>query len=1082
MTSRRLLARLLLASALALVSGAGAAALQITPAAYQAMKWRLIGPFRGGRAVAVAGVPQHPARFYFGSVDGGVWKTPDAGRTWQPLWTHEPVASIGALAVAPSDPKVIYAGTGEADIRSDLSIGGGVYKSTDAGRTWSYTGLRETRQISKIVVDPANPDIVLVAALGHAYAPNPERGVFRSTDGGRTWKKTLFTDSSTGAIDLCLDPTNPQVVYAAMYNAHRVPWSTYPPAEGRGSGIYKSMDGGVTWKRLIRSGESGGLAHGLPAGLLGRIGIAVAYGAHHTRVYALIEARKNGGLYRSDDGGINWQRVSSDPRITERGWYFGNIVVDPKNEDVVYLPDVSLYRSTDGGRTFIAYKGAPGGDDYHALWIDPLNSNRMVLGSDQGTVVTLNDGKTWSSWYNQATAQFYHVAVDNQFPFRVYGGQQDSGSASVASRGNDGAITVREWHPVGAGESGYIAPDRSDPQIVYGGDTYGIVHRYDERTGQVQDVSPDPLPRTFGPNSNMVANRLRFTWTSPLVFSPQDPHVLYLGAQYVLETTDAGHSWKRISPDLTQTAASPSRDGVAGGIPEGVGDGVVYTIAPSPVRGGEIWAGTDNGLIQLTTNGGASWRDVTPLEIAPRKSPGGFTLPSWSKISLIEASHFDAGTAYAAVDRHRLDDYAPYIYRTHDYGKTWTKITDGIEAPAYVHAVREDPVQKGLLYAGTETGVYVSFDDGGHWQPLQLNLPTCSIRDLAIHDNELVVATHGRSFWILDDVEPLRQLSQSAQNILTSQAYLLQPEAAVRVRRDVNADTPLPPETSAGQNPPSGAILDYYLKSPPQGEITLTILGPNGIVREFKSGAKPKPVEEHLEFPRYWLRPPEPLTKNAGMNRFIWDLRSTPPRSISHDYTMHAVFGENTPAQPRGPLVLPGEYTVRLTIAGQNYDRQLEVKMDPRVTASPEDLKQEFDLGTRISRGIDLVFGLHSQIANLDSQLAADEKGLAGGGKLGVEAEIDDLRRQLRVIGAGVHEPDGPPAQGLTEVNEDLVTLSGAVGGADAAPTLEASEDASRSIASVRALATRWQQIKSTSVLRLNARLKAAGIPALKVP
>ncbi|MGH9351819.1 MAG: WD40/YVTN/BNR-like repeat-containing protein, partial [Terriglobia bacterium] len=834
------------------------------------------------------------------------------------------------------------------------------------------------------------------------------------------------------------------------YNAHRVPWSTYAPVEGPGSGIYKSTDGGVTWTEIT--------GHGLPAGQIGRIGLAVGYGNNHNRIYALIEATKDGGLYRSDDGASTWQRVSADPRITERGWYFGNIIVDPNNADTVYVPDVSFYRSTDGGKHFIAYKGAPGGDDYHALWIDPKNSNRMILGSDQGTVITLDGGETWSSWYNQATAQFYHVATDNHFPYRVYGAQQDSGSAAVLSRGNDGLITVREWHPVGGGESGYITPDPADLNIVYGGDTYGLVHRFDRLTGQVQDVSPDPFMRSLAAGADIADSKLRFTWTSPLVFSPQNPNTLYLGAQFLLETTNGGESWKAISPDLTlppgSKAGSRNR-------------GVIYTLAPSPVRSGEIWVGTDNGRVQITLNGGNTWQDVTP--------PG---LPSWSKLSLIEASHFDAGTAYAAVDRHRLGDLAPYIYRTHDFGKTWTEITKGIEAPAYVHAVREDPARKGLLYAGTETGVYISFDNGENWEPLQLNLPTSSIRDLVIHDSDLIVATHGRSLWILDDLSPLRQLDQQ---VINSNVYLFQPETAMRIRRDVNEDTPLPPETPAGQNPPNGAVIDYYLKSAPGGKVALEILDSQGnLVRRYESGATPKPAKGPLEFPRYWLRPPMPLTTNAGMNRFVWDLRYATPPAIVPSYTMHAVFGENTPALPLGPLALPGNYTVRLIVAGHHYDQTLAVKMDPRVTTPQSDIIQELQLGLNISRDLKVEYAAHSEIASLESQLKSLQEHLGGDDDAStLTGEIEEAARNVKAIDQGSHSGN-VNRQGLTQLDGQLVTLSGTVGGADAAPTNQARQAFDQCHAPLEGILGRWKEMQHNAIPKLNADLKKDGISPLK--
>lgn len=1017
-------------------SPGAAFAQRITPADYGAMKWRLIGPFRGGRALAVSGVTDNPNVYYFGSVDGGVWKTTDGGRVWRPLWTHEDVASIGALAVSPSDPKVIYAGTGEADMRSDISFGDGVYKSTDGGKTWKNIGLRATRHIGKILIAPRDPNIILVAALGRAYGPNPERGVYRSTDGGATWQKVLYKDENTGAIDLCFNPRNPQVVYAAMWNARRPPWSTYPPDEGPGSGLYKSIDGGATWTELR--------GHGLPTVQMGRIGVAVSYTQGGNVVYALIQAGKQSGLYRSDDGGGSWLRVSSDPRITERDWYFGHVTVDPHDPNVVYVPDVALYRSEDGGKTFVPLKGAPGGDDYHTLWIDPANSSRMILGSDQGTVISVDGGETWTTWYNQPTAQFYHVAVDHQFPFRVYGGQQDSGSASVPSRSDYGQISYRDWYSVAAGESGYVAPDPLDPDVVYGGDNYGTLWRFDNRTGQAQDISPCPLPRSVA--NSIATQKCRFTWTSPLVFSPKNPHALFFGSQFVLETTDGGQSWRKISPDLTV---------VPGAHPKEPPRGVVYTIAPSPVSEGEIWAGSDNGLLWLTTDGGQHWQNVSP--------PG---LPSWSKISLIEASHFNAGIAYAAVDRHRVNDFKPYIYRTTDYGKTWTLITDGIGEPAYVHAVREDPVRQGLLYAGTETGVYVSFDNGGHWESLQLNLPTASIRDLAIQNNELAVATHGRSFWILDDVTPLRQLNQQ---VLNSDVYLFRPEIAIRVRRSVNHDTPLPRETPVGENPPAGAIIDYYLGSVPQATVKIEITDSHGrVIRAFASGAEARPLPKLLRFAYSWLPHPMPLAKNTGMNRFVWDLRYPDPPALVHDYSMGATIANGTRRLPQGPLVVPGTYTVRLTIGTHSYDQPLVVRMDPRVSTSASDLGRQLNLAMRIWQGLSQNHDAYTEIKSLEPQLKTVKANLAGNRRARLTvSSLEALGRKAAGIEAG-----SGAAEGLAELNEELATLETAVESADTAPTTQLIAVTDEKLTALKARLSDWDELKSKTLPALNEQLR----------
>ncbi len=1046
--------RIMLVGFVAVFATAVARGQAIVPGDYASMHWRLIGPFRGGRALAPAGVPSEPGVFYFGSVDGGVWKTDNAGRTWQPLWRHEAVASIGSIAIAASNPSIIYVGTGEADMRSDISFGDGVYKSTDGGKTWRNVGLRETTQIGKILIDPRNPDLVLAAALGRPYGPNPDRGVFRSADGGKTWRKVLYENENTGAIDLCADPVDPDIVYASLWNARRPPWSVYGPDEGQGSGIYKSTDEGLTWTKLS--------GHGLPTVEMGRIGLAVARPEGGRIIYALIQAGKQSGLYRSDNAGATWRRTSSDPRITERDWYFGHVTVDPNNANRVYVPDVALYRSEDGGRTFMPLKGAPGGDDYHTLWIDPADSRRMIVASDQGTVISVDGGETWSSWYNQPTAQFYHVVVDHQFPFRVYGSQQDSGTASVTSRSDYGEISFRDWYPIGGGESGYIAPDPLNPNIVFGGDYYGGLTRFDQRTGQVLNISPCPILRSLAQN---IANaKCRFTWTSPLVFSPQDPHMLYFGAQFLLATENGGQSWKRISPDLTQTSSAPTGkgEGAGAGARRAADRGVIYTVAPSSIEPGEIWVGTDNGLIQLTRDGGKTWENVTPKGLA-----------AWSKISLIDASHFNAGTAYAAVDRHRMNDYQPYIYRTDDYGKTWTEIANGISAPAYLHAVREDPVRRGLLYAGTETGVYVSFDDGGHWLPLQMNLPTASIRDLAIADNDLVVATHGRSFWILDDLTPLRQLNA---NVVDSPVFLFKPDTAMRIRRDVNQDTPLTAETPLGQNPPNGAIIDYYLKAEPQGPVSLEILNAEGKpVRQFESGAPVPPFPKLLRFTYSWLRHPMPLTENAGLNRFVWNLRYPSPPVLHPSHTIGAVVGQNTPTLPQGRFVLPGDYTVRLTVEGKSYSRQLHVVMDPRVQATEQDLAEQFSLEAKLSADLMRDGAAVAQIRGLEDRLRAVEGRMASS-PAGRQARqsLEQIGQQAARILHGSEQDGGQ--EGLLDLDGDLATLDTVADSADARPTDPCQSYAQRARQALDAQLAHWDELRSKDMPIVNQDLREYGM------
>jgi photosystem II stability/assembly factor-like uncharacterized protein len=960
-----------------------------------------------------------------------VWKTTNGGITWKPIFDHQPIASIGALAVASSNPSIIYVGTGEADFRSDLTYGNGLYKSTDAGVTWTHTGLRDTRHISRILVDPLNPNIVLVAAPGHAYGPSPERGIFRSTDGGATWQKVLqdLADSdNVGAVDVRFDPDDSRTVYAALWAASRVPWSTYPPLSKSGA-IYKSRDGGATWKRIT------GL--GLPLGdEWGRVGLAVARGTRGQRVYALIDS-KQGGLFRSDDGGEHWSLAGNDRRILGRLWYFGEVDVDPKNPDVVYSPNVSIYRSNDGGKTFLAMKGAPGGDDYHSLWIDPADPQRMIFGSDQGVGISIDGGQSWSSWYNQPTAQFYHVAVDNQFPYRVYGAQQDSGSISTASRGDLGSITFRDWYSVGAGESGYIAPDPADPNIVYGGDTYGGLHRFDRRTGQTQTISPAALPNFA---SDISHAELRFTWTSPLVFSPQDPHVLYFGSQYVLRSNNQGTSWERISPDLTGAQpGTPSEGPTTLENAKARGYGVIYTIAPSPLGPGQIWTGSDTGLMHLTRNGGKTWENVTPP-----------ALGDWSKISLIDASHFDPATAYAAIDRHRRDDISPQILRTHDFGKTWSKIVQGIPDGAYVRAVREDPVRKGLLFAGTELGIYFSLNDGESWRPLQLNMPVVPVHDLVVKDNDLVAATHGRSFWILDDISPLREANDS---ISASTSYLFTPAAAIRMRANVNTDTPLPAEVPAGENPPAGAIFYYYLAAPAQSDVSLEILDEAGnLVRRYSSHDHPlEPQAASVPFPMYWFMPPQKLETGPGLHRFVWNLRYEAPAVPLPEYSMSTAFGQNTPAEPDGPLVLPGTYQVRLTVDGRSMNKKVSIKMDPRVKTSSDGLQKQFALEMRIytafRRGNEALEQIHAFYDHNRDKPAMAQKleALAH-----IEPEVPEAGQR-----PGRSEPTT-----LSRVLGSLERLAVTVDSADAPPTTQATKAAEEMLARLQSLLEKWEKIK----------------------
>jgi photosystem II stability/assembly factor-like uncharacterized protein len=1014
---------------------------QPSPGLFSELHWRLIGPFRGGRVLAISGVPGKPNEYVFGAVDGGVWKTANAGQTWQPIFDSQPIASIGAIAIAPSQPQTIYVGSGEADMRSDISFGDGIYRSTDGGWSWRNIGLRDSQQIGRILVHPRNANIVLVAALGHAFGPNAERGVYRSVDGGTTWKKVLGKNDDTGAIDLCFDPGNPQIVYASLWQTRRPPWSVYAPTSGPGSGLYKSVDGGITWHQIS--------GNGFPNEGVGRIGIAVAPGGNGRRVFAIVDAAA-GGLYRSDDSANTWRRVSSDHRIWKRGWYFGGITADPREPNTVYVSNTSLYRSIDGGENFEAIKGAPGGDDYHSLWIAPDDPERMILGSDQGAAVSVDRGKSWSSWYNQPTAQFYHVTVDNRFPYMVYGSQQDSGTAGVFSRSDYGQITSHDWSPVGGEESGYIALSPADPSLVYGGGPLGTIFRFDWTTGQSINVAPE--------TQVSAGNRLRFTWTSPLVVSPQNPAVLYFGAQYVLRTEDRGQHWQTISPDLTfGTHPANSTDS------QDEHKGVVYTIAPSSIRAGEIWAGTDNGFIRLTTDEGKTWDDATPAG-----------MPDWSMISLIEASHFDAASAYAAVDRHQVDDFHPYIYRTHDAGKTWRNIVTGVPANAYVHVVREDLERRGLLYAGTELGIFFSLDDGEHWQPLQMNLPVTSIRDIALHGDDLIVATHGRSFWILDDLEPLREW---AEHVEIQDTYLYHPAHALRIRNSENHDSPLPVETPVGENPPAGAIIDYNLKSAVAGDLVLEIHDVDGrLVRRISSADKSLPITEPPEFPSYWLHPPRMLSNAPGFHRFVWDLRYAQLPALRFEFSSAAPISTGTFAVPQGPLVLPGEYEVRLITPRETLTQRLTVDQDPRVHVSRDDIVKQFELEQQIDASIASNTRAYREIQDLRAQLSDLSGHVFGNSRAneirGAADVLDHLAEQI--AGRDAEYPLLPT--GLIELDRSLSSLAVAVGTADTAPTAQSAAAYNAAHKRLSDLLANWDALKKEQLAQLNTQLQKAGL------
>lgn len=872
------------------------------------LNWRMIGPHRAGRTVGITGVASQPSVFYIGVNNGGVWKTNDYGHTWKPIFDAQNTGSVGDVVVAPSNPNVVYVGSGEGIQRPDLSVGNGLYKSIDAGKSWTNMGLRDAQQIGGITVDPSNENRIFVAVLGHPYGPNKERGVYRSSDGGKTLEQVLYINENTGAIQVTIDQNNSKIVYADIWAARQGPWEN-GAWNGKESGLFKSEDGGTTWRKLTK---------GLPTTTedgLGRIGFTIAP-SNSNRMYATVDAEKNGGIYRSDDAGESWYLLTTDGRFWGRGSDFAEIKVDPKNADIVYSANVVMWKSTDGGKNWTGVKGAPGGDDYHRIWINPTDTKIMALGVDQGGIVTVNGGETWSSWYNQATAQFYHVSTDNSFPYNVLGGQQESGSVGIASRSNDGNITFREWHSVGVEEYGYVAADPLDPNIIYG----GKITKFDKRTGQVQNISPEPVRN----------GKVRFIRTAPVLFSPLDPKALYFAGNVVFKTTTGGQTWETISPDLTrETYDIPSSVGVytQDNMKSMPRRGVVYSLAPSYKNVNTIWAGTDDGLIHITNDGGKNWKNITPPEIT-----------SWSKISQIDASRFDNLTAYVAVNRIRCDDETPYIYKTSDGGKSWKKIINGLPNEP-INTVREDAVKKGLLFAGSENAVYVSFDAGEHWQSLRLNMPATSIRDLVIKDDDIVIGTHGRSFWILDNITPLRQV-QAATAV--HDVVMFKPQKAMRIRWNMNTDTPLPPEEPAGQNPPDGAAIDISMKENAKTPVVIEILDLNNKLIRTLSSTDTMYSIPPVNIPLYWIRPQQIISSNAGAQRILWDMRYTPlnePVSFPISAVKH-----NTSPEPSAPWVMVGMYKVRLKVNGQTMEQPLQVVMDPRVKTSLKDLQRQHDL------------------------------------------------------------------------------------------------------------------------------------------
>jgi photosystem II stability/assembly factor-like uncharacterized protein len=1035
------------------VFGVGACSAQtggVDPKLFSDMRWREIGPMRGGRVRALAGVPSQPATFYFGAVGGGVWKTTDAGETWQSLWDSQPTGSIGSIAVAESDPNVVYVASGEGLARPDLSTGDGIYKSTDAGKTWTHLGLRDGQSIGQLAIDPKDSNRVFVAVTGHPYGPNDERGIYRTLDGGKTFKRVLFINDRTGASDVQIDPQHPNIVYAGMWQRQEGPWEngSWGGAEG---GFFRSTDGGDTWTKLT--------GHGLPEDIL-QVNVAISP-SDSKRVYAAVATVRGGvGIYRSDDEGVNWVHApENDPRAEARigGGDVPVPRVDPKNPDTVYVASVVTWRSTDAGKTWTGLRGAPGGDDYQNVFINPNNTDIIALASDQGVIISQNAGKTWSQWYNQPTAQMYHVTADNAFPYRVCGGQQDSGSACVSSRSNDGRITFNDWHPVGIEEYGYAAPDPLDPDIVYG----GKVTRYDRRTGQIQNVEPKPL-RSY-----------RVLRTQPLMFSPVDPHSLYFATNTLWLTKDQGKNWKEISPDLSRETYDlpPNLAGYKDSpTAKATRRGVIYALGLSPLDINRLWAGTDDGLVWTTADGGAHWNNVTPPELKP----------FW-KVFNMDAGHYDALTAYAAINTLRLDDMRPHLFRTHDGGKTWKEINNGIPDGAATSTIREDPKRKGLLYAGTETQVYVSFDDGDHWQSLRLNMPASSVRDLQVKDDDLIAGTHGRGFLILDNVTPLRQV---AAKLAAEPVHLYTPQTALRIRGNMNPPTPWPPDMATGENPPNGAMFDYVIGPKFTGVLTLEIVDSKGeVVSRVRSDDPIPPLDPRYPDPTLWARAPRVLSVAEGHHRFLWDLRypAVPGMSTGPDADQAVPY--DTPAVPSSPWVMPGKYTVRLIAGGTTLSQPFNVVMDPRVKTPMAEIEEQFNLSKSIYADTLRATAAIHEITVLREQLKAKSN------QPPVAATGDTLESKLNKIagageggrggGGGRGGPAGPPT--LNSLRVQLARIEHSIQSADMAPTSAQAEAYATLAKPLNDLLDQWSALKSSDLKALNNMLRRQHLPLLQL-
>lgn len=1034
-----------------------------TNKAFKSLRWRLIGPFRGGRVDAVAGDPTKPLVFYFGAVNGGIWKTTNAGLSWENIADGKSdISSVGAVTVAPSDPNVIYVGTGESQLREDLTYGTGVYRSTDAGETWQHLGLAETHQVTAIRVHPSNPDVAYVAAIGHAFGPNADRGVFRTVDGGKSWKKILFLDDSTGATDLSLDPTNPRILFASMWKFQRSPWGM--DAGGGKSGLWKSTDGGDTWKDLSAN-------PGMPRGPLGKIGVAISP-ANPRRIYASVEAKDTlGGIFRSDDGGATWSRTNGEQKFQVRPWYYSAVTADPLNENVLYVMNLQVWKSIDGGKSFSRLR-VPHGDT-HIMWVDPKNPDRMINGNDGGGTVSLDGGKSWSSIYNQPTSQFYHVITDNQWPYRLYGAQQDNSAITIASRSDFGAITERDWWSVAGCENAHIAVDPRNPSITYGGCYTGMLMRHDNRTQQTRDIAVwlnnyDGIPASDVPN--------RFQWTFPVLLSPHDPNVLYVTSQHVWRSTNEGRSWAKISPDLTY--ADPATLGPTGGPVHKDMTGTewyatIYAFAESPRARGELWAGSDDGRVHLSRDGGATWTEVTPKGMVKH-----------TRVTGIEPSPHDPAVVYLSATRYQLDDFHPYLYKTADYGKTWTRIDHGIAMGAYTRSIREDPVRRGLLFAATETGVWVSFDDGARWETLQLNLPRASVRDLRVHENDVVVATHGRSFWALDDIAVLRQLHDS---VTAKPLHLFQPGTAYRFAGGHGSGR------NAGENPYDGVLVDYWVGKAPAHKLTLEFVDPRGTVVRSFGGAEParsdsaksdsaKSDSAKASAPRdslAYYASDSIVTTRPGSNRFFWNLRYPDAKSLKT-----VVNDMGTLA---GPAVVPGEFTVRLIAGSDTLARRFTVRLDPRLDATTADLQSQFDLGMKVRGRIGDIVDAFSRIEDLQKQIDVRvEQSSEQPYAQRVKDASRPVREQLEVVRTELvdwfNHDDQATLHFPIKLYNMMLSLNSQVLGQEAAPTKQHGEILDDLGGKVDVQLQRLQQLEANELRALNHLLQELGLPSVFIP